>query len=176
MAPLRYRSALAVGGDSGNALQGAGLFAVSAGTVSPRSPTQSPACLAAVTEWAIGENNTAKGPRWCQQIFIGFIFFLAYFRRCRRMIFCQSACFVSVAVLTASLGLLLSGQPACFWAISRLASTTRACSQPTNARGMRTRCWLTATIARSSASKPNNKTKEGLKSRSSACLRLRRSS
>jgi hypothetical protein len=49
-----------VGGDSGNALQGAGLFAVSAGTVSPRSPTQSPACLAAVTEWAIGENNTAK--------------------------------------------------------------------------------------------------------------------
>ena len=50
--------------------------------------------------------------------------------------FCQTAGFVSVAVLTASLKLLLSGQPACFWAISRLASTTRACSQPTNARGM----------------------------------------
>ena len=153
MAPLRYRSALAVGGDSGNALQGAGLFAVSARTVSPRSPAKSPACLAAVTEWPIGENNTAKGPRWCQQIFLGFIFFLPYFRRCRRIIFLPR------------LGCCSSGQPACCWAISRLASTTRACSQPTNARGRLTRCWLTATVARSGAFKPNNKTKEGLKSR-----------
>ena len=176
MAPLRYRSALAVGGDSGNALQGAGLFAVSAKTVSPRSPTQSPACLAAVTEWAIGENNTAKGLAMVSTTIYHFISHFTAYRRCRRMVFCQAACFALVAVLSASLGLLLSGQPACFWAISRLASTTRACSQPTNARGMITRCWLTATVARSSASKPNNKTKEGLKSRSSACFRLRSSS